>query len=175
MALNLTQKKAIVDDLTHVASGAISAAVAEYRGLSVTEMTELRAKARQNGVIVQVVRNTLSRLAVKGTDFENLTDSLTGPVVLMFANDEPGAPAKLLRDFAKGHENLQVRALALGKDVFGADQLNAIASLPSKDEAIGQLAAVLQAPISKLVRTMAETYSPLARVLDQVRAQKEAA
>jgi len=145
-----------------VAAQATSAAISYYRGLTVGEMTELRAKARASDVYLRVVRNTLARLAVKNTAFECLTESLTGPVVLAFSRKEPNSAARLLRDFSKAHEKLEVKFLALDGTLYGSDQLEFIAKLPTKEEAISQFMSVLLAPMSKLVRT-----------LDAVRIQKE--
>lgn len=164
MVLKLEGKKEIVSEVAGVAANATSAAVSYYRGLTVGEMTELRAKARASDVYLRVVRNTLARLAVKNTAFECLTDSLTGPVVLAFSRKEPNAAARLLRDFSKGHEKLEVKFLALDGTLYGSEKLEFIAKLPTKEEAISQFMSVLLAPMSKLART-----------LDAIRIQKESA
>lgn len=175
MTLNLEQKKAIVAELSEVAKNAISAAVADYRGLTVSEMTELRVSARQQGVKLRVYRNTLARRALDETDFACLREVLTGPTVLLFSQDEPGAAARLLSDFVKKYENLEVRALALDGQLLGPDQLKSVASLPSRTEALTQLAAVIQAPVTKMVRTFNEPVAQLVRVMGQIRDQKQAA
>lgn len=174
MALNLEQKKSIVDELAEVAKASISVVAADYRGLTVSEMTELRSVARDKGVKMRVYRNTLARRALKGTDFECLREALVGPMVLLFAQDEPGAAARLLRDFQKKSDQLEVKALALDGRTMGADQLEAVASLPSRDEALASLAAVLQAPVAKFVRTLNEPVAQAVRVMGQVRDQKQA-
>ncbi len=175
MALNIEDKKAIVAELNELASNSISALAADYRGLTVSEMTELRTTARKANVKVGIYRNTLARRAVKETSFACLHEALTGPLVLLFAQEEPGAAARLVRDFVKKHENLEVRALALDGQMLGPDQLTAVASLPSRDEALAQLMSVMQAPVTKFVRTMSETYAQAVRVFGAVRDKKEAA
>lgn len=173
MTLRLEDKKAIVAELADVAQASVSAAVAEYRGLTVSDMTALRVKARESNVYLKVVRNTLARRAVQETEFACLDPALTGPVVVLFSREEPSAPARIIRDFSKDHEKLVVSALALGGELMGADKLKQIASLPSKDEAIAQLMSVMQAPVVKLVRTLAEPAAMTARTFAAVRDQKQ--
>ncbi len=175
MVLKLEDKKAIVAELTELATNAISAVAADYRGLTVSELTELRSNARKAKVTMRVYRNTLARRAVEGTHMACLIESLVGPIVLFFAHEEPGAAARLIRDFVKSHENLEVRALALDGQLLGPDQLKAVASLPSRDEAIAQLMSVMQAPVTKFVRTLKEPVAQTVRVIAAVRDQKEAA
>lgn len=173
MGMKLDEKQAVVAEVAEVAKQSVSAAMAYYRGLTVSEVSELRVKARQAGVYMRVVRNTLARRAVEGTDFACLQPVLQGPSLLLFAREEPSAAARLLRDFAKDHELLEVKALVLDGRLLPASDLKRVASLPSKQEALGTLVAVLQAPITKLVRTTAETYAQLVRVMGAVRDQKE--
>lgn len=175
MTLRFDDKKAIVTELATLVESSISAVAADYRGLTVSEMTELRGNARKAGVVMKVYRNTLARRAVEGTSFACLTDALTGPIVLLFAQEEPGAAARLLRDFMKTNDKLAVRALALDGKLLGADQLKAVASLPSRDEALAQLLSVMKAPITKFVRTVREPYAQAVRVMGAVRDKKEAA
>lgn len=175
MALKLADKETIIAEVSGVASSAISLVVAHYRGLSVAEMTDLRKKARSSGVYLRVVRNTLARRAVAGTEFECIQDSLTGPVVLAFSKTEPSAAARLVRDFAKDHEKLKVHALSIGGKLIAANQIDTVASLPTYDEAIAKLLSVMQAPIAKLVRTLAEPNTKLVRTIAAVRDQKQAA
>jgi large subunit ribosomal protein L10 len=175
VALRLENKKEIVAEVSAIAADSVAAVVAYYRGLSVGEMTELRAQARKTGVYLRVVRNTLARRAFGGTDFECLGDSLTGPVVLAFSRTEPSAAARLVRDFAKDHDKLEVKVLAVGGNLYEASQLAQIAKLPTKDKAIAQLMSVMQAPITKFVRTLNEPASKLVRVFAAVRDAKEAA
>lgn len=175
MPLTIENKKAIVADVAAVARQAVSAAAAEYRGLSVTAMTELRFKARAQGLKVRVVRNTLARRAFGDTSFACMQDSLVGPLVLVFSQDEPSAPARLLREFSKSNEALRIHALALDGQLFPGSSAEAIAKLPTKKEALSQLMAMLQAPTTKMVRTIAEPTAKMARTMAAVRDQKSAA
>jgi large subunit ribosomal protein L10 len=174
VTLRLKDKEAIVSELSEVVKTSVSAIAADYRGLTVSELTELRSKARSNSIHMQVVRNTLARRAVADTDYACLDKALVGPLVLLFSKEEPGAAAKLLRDFAKEHENVEVKAIAMGGELFGPESLQAIASLPSKEEAIAQLLSVMMGPATKLVRTMSETYAQAVRVVSAVGDQKAA-
>jgi large subunit ribosomal protein L10 len=173
MTLRLEQKKEIVAEVATVANQALSVVAADYRGLTVSEMTNLRASARKIGVKLRVVRNTLARKAFQGTPFECMTDALVGPVLLAFAVDEPSASARLMRDFVKTNEKLKVKALSLGGQLYGGQHLEAIAKLPTRIEAIGRFASVLQAPLSKFARTLGEVPTKFARALSQVRDQKQ--
>ncbi|MCS5710256.1 50S ribosomal protein L10 [Candidatus Berkiella aquae] len=173
MALNLEDKKAIVAEVSNVANEAISLVVAEYRGLSVPAMTSLRKQARDNGIYLRVIRNTLARKALTGTNFECMSDALVGPLVFGFAKNEPGAAAKLFKEFAKTNDLFQVKALSVAGQYYDASKLDAVASLPTRLEALSQLAATLLAPATKLVRTIAEPHSGLVRALDDYRRKKE--
>jgi len=152
--LGLEAKKAIVAEVNDVASKALSAVVAEYHGLTVEQMTALRAKGRASGVYVKVVRNTLARRAVEGTAFACLNEALVGPLVYAFAMNEPSAAARLLRDFGKDNKALKVTAVSIDGQAFPAGHLEAVASLPTKDEAISMLMNVMLGPLSKLARTL---------------------
>ena len=174
MALRLEDKKAFVKEVSAVAGESLSAVVAEYRGLSVAEMTELRKEARGADVYLRVIKNTLARRAFKGTDFECLEDSLKGPVLLAFAKDDPGAAARVIKDFAKEHEALQAVSLSLGGQLLPASDLAKLAELPTLDQARAMLLGVMIAPMSKLVRTLAEPPAMLARTLS-ARGEQEAA
>jgi len=165
MALNLEAKKAVVAEMNSVAVAAQSAVVAEYRGLTAGEMTELRAAAREANVYVKVVKNTLARRALKGTSFECLEDRFKGPLVVAFSRDDPGAAARVFKGFAKDHEKLVTVALAVDGQAYGASELDRLASLPTLDEARAQLLRVLQAPMAQLVRTLAEPAAMLVRTL----------
>ena len=173
MALRLNDKKAIVAEVADVASQAISAVAVDYRGLSVTELNALRAKARNAGVYVRVVRNTLARRAVEDSSFECMKEIFVGPLMLAFATEDPGAAARLFRDFAKESDKFSVKALAIGGQLLDANQLSAVASLPTRDEAIAQLMAVMKAPISKFVRTVAEPYAKMVRTFAAVGDKKQ--
>ncbi len=174
MVLKLEDKKAIVAEVAKVASTALSAVAADYRGITVGDMNKLRDKARKGGVYLRVVRNTLARRAVEGTEFECLKDKLTGSLILGFSETEPGAAARLFRDFSKGNEKIKVQLLAIGGKAFGADQLNAIATLPTRNEAIAIVMGVMKQPIEKFVRTLAEPQTQFVRVVAAIRDQKQA-
>lgn len=168
MALRLAQKQEIVAEVGAAVRTAHAAVLADHRGLAVGNMTELRAKARRQGVYLRVVRNTLARRALAGTDYECLHDALVGPTLLALSREEPGAAARLLRDFAAEHEILQVKALAVGGVLYGPDALGSVASLPTREEALSLLMAVLQAPAAKLARTLNAVPAKLARTLAAV-------
>ena len=174
VALRLDGKKQIVKEVADVASGALSAVIAEYSGMTVEQLTEMRVKARESGVYLRVVRNTLAKRAVEDTDFACLTDALVGQVICAFSLEEPGAAARLIRDFAKDCDKLVTTAIAVSGTLHSADQLDAVAKLPTKDEAISQLMSVMNGPVTKLARTLNEFPSRITRVIDAVRAQKAA-
>jgi large subunit ribosomal protein L10 len=165
MALGLEDKKKFVKEVNAVADDSITAVAAEYRGLTVAEMTELRKEARNAGVYLRVVKNTLARRAVEGTDFECMKESLEGPILLAFAKDDPGAAARVIKDFAKGHDALKAVSLSAGGELLPASDLARLADLPTLDQARGMLLGVLMAPMTKLARTLAEPPAMLARVL----------
>lgn len=175
VVLKLEDKKAIVNEVASVAKEALSLVAAEYSGLTVAQVTELRKSARENGVYMRVVRNTLARRALEGTKFACIQPALIGPLVLAFSKEEPGAAARIFKEFIKTNEKLNVKALALDNQLLPADSLNALASLPTRNEAIAQLMAVMQAPITKLVRTLAEPQAKLVRTLAALRDKKQAA
>lgn len=172
MKLKLNDKKEIVAEVAGIASKAVSVVAADYRGLTASNMTELRASARKENVKLRIVRNTLARIALTGTEHECMNNSLTGPILLAFASDEPGATARLMRDFAKTNDKLDVKAISLSGQLYDKSQLDFIAKLPTKDEAIAKLMSVMQAPITKLVRTMAEPQAKLVRLLAAIRDTK---
>jgi large subunit ribosomal protein L10 len=174
MALRLEDKKALVAEVNAVAGDSVTAVAAIYRGLSVSEMTELRSKARSAGVYMRVVKNTLARRAIEGTDFECMQATLKGPILLAFAKDDPGAAARIIKDFAKEHEALQAVSLAAGGQLLPGSDLARLAELPTLDQARAMLLGVMLAPMSKLVRTLAEPSAMLARTLN-ARASQEAA
>ena len=156
MALRLEDKQAIVAEVNEAAKGALSAVTADSRGVTVGAMTELRAKARANGVFLRVIRNTLARRAVEGTDFACLADTFTGPTILAFSNEHPGAAARLLKDFAKANEAFEIKGLAFEGEFIEAAQIDRLATLPTYDEAIAKLMATMkEAAAGKLVRTLA--------------------
>lgn len=165
MSLTLQQKQAVVSEVNEVAANSQTAVAAEYIGLTVEQMTNLRAQARSNGVYLRVVKNTLARRAVDGTSFECLKDSLTGPLLLVFSGEDPGAGARLVRDFAKENAQLVTKAVAFAGELRPAEDLSLLASMPTLDEARAQLLGVLKAPQTKLVRTLAEPAGQFVRVL----------
>ena len=173
--LTLEQKKTIVAEVEDVAKTAQSAIAAEYRGLSVGEMTKLRAEARNAGVYLRVVKNTLARRALETTDYSCMNESLTGPLLLLFSNEDPASGARVVRDFAKEHDKLVVKVVALNGKLLPAGGIESLASMPTRDQAIGMLMSVMKAPIEKLVRTLAEPTNKLARTVAAVRDQKESA
>jgi large subunit ribosomal protein L10 len=175
MALNFEQKKAVVVEVAGVASSALAAVAAEYRGLTVEEMTALRAKARAGGVYIKVAKNTLVRKAVEGTEYECLRDALTGPLLLAFSMEDPGAAARLVKDFAKDHSKLIAKLVAVGGRLFDASELERLSKLPTRDQALAMLMGVMKAPIVKLVRTLAEPHAKLVRTVAAVRDAKQAA
>lgn len=175
MPINLDTKKQVVAEVSSQLSNTLCAVVAKYDGLTVGDMTSFRCQARAKGVYVRVVRNSLARRAIVGTDFACLDEALTGPLVLMLSQEEPGAAARILRDFSKKNDALQVHAMALDGQLFGPEQLATIASLPNKEESIAQFMAVSKAPVVKFVRTLAEPVSQLVRVLAAIADSKKAA
>ena len=174
MALKLEDKKTFVKEVNAVAGDSLSAVAAEYRGLTVSEMTELRREARNAGVYLRVVKNTLAKRAIEGTDFECMKDTLKGPLLLAFAKEDPGAAARVIKDFAKEHDALKAVSLSTGGELLPASDLTRLAELPTLDQARAMLLGVLLAPMTKLVRTLAEPASMLARTLS-ARSEQEAA
>ena len=174
MALRLEDKKALVKEVNAVAGDSVTAVAAEYRGLSVSEMTELRKEARNAGVYMRVVKNTLARRAVEGTDFECMQESLKGPILLAFAKEDPGAAARVIKDFAKEHEALQAVSLSAGGQLLPGSDLKKLADLPTLDQARAMLLGVMVAPMSTLVRTIAEPPAMLARIVSARSSQDSA-
>ena len=175
MALNLEDKKALVAEVAAVAQKAQSVVAAEYRGLTVGQMTELRAAARKQGVYMRVVKNTLARKALAGTSFETVGPKLKGPLVLAFSKDDPGAAARVVKDFAKANEKLVATLVSLGGQVLPGGDLDKVASLPTREQALSLLLGVLKAPVQKLAGTLAAPAAKLARTVAAVRDQKQAA
>ena len=173
MPLTMADKQAVVAEVAEVASRAHSAVAAEYRGLSVAEMTVLREKARESGVYLRVVRNTLARRAVADTQFACLQKELIGPLVLAFSETDPGASARVIRDFSKGNNKLVVKLVSFGGRLLGVDEIDFLANLPTHEQAIARLMMIIKAPITQLVRTLSEPHSKLVRTIDAVRRQKE--
>lgn len=175
MRLTLEAKKAIVSEVAEVAANAPSAIAAEYSGINVSDMTELRQTAREAGVYLRVVRNTLARRALENTKFECMREGMVGPLLLAFSHEEPGSAAKIIRDFSRKNDKLVVKLIALDGRLLQPSDLEALASLPGRDEAISMLMGVMKAPISKFVRTLAEPHAKLVRTIAAVRDKKQAA
>lgn len=174
MPLKLEGKKRIVAEVNEVAMRAQAVVIAEYRGMTVAEMNELRVLARKVGVKLRVVRNTLAHRAVEETPYACIQTALVGPVALAFSTEEPGTVARLFRDFAKTHSKLVVKNVALSGRLLAGTDLDKVAKLPTYTEAIATLMGTLQAPITQLVRTLAEPHAKLVRTLAAVRESKTA-
>ena len=173
MAIRLEDKKAIVAEVNEAASGALSLVLADYRGVTSGDMTALRKRAREQQVYLRVVRNTLAKRAIEGTEYECVREVLVGPTLFAFSMEEPGAAARLLKEFAKEKEAFEVKALAVGGELIGAEQIDRLASLPTRDEALAMLARTINAPIVKLARTLNEIPSKVTRAVAAVRDQKQ--
>ena len=172
MAHNLEDKKALVAEVAEVAARAQSVVAAEYRGLTVGQMTELRAKARRQGVYMRVVKNTLARKALAGTSFESVGPRLKGPLVLAFSKDDPGAAARVVMDFAKANDKLVATLVSIGGQVLPGGDLDKVASLPTREQALSMLLGALKAPMQKLASLLNEPPAKLARTLAAYRDQK---
>lgn len=175
MALKLEDKKAVVTEVSEVAAKAFSAVAAEYRGLSVTQLTQMRKVARASNVYLRIVKNTLASKAVEGTDFECMKDKLKGPLILAFALDDPGASARLIADFAKTNDKLVPKLVAVGGKLYSADELEKLSKLPTRDQGISILMSVMKAPIEKFVRTLAEPHAKFVRTVAAIKDLKQAA
>jgi large subunit ribosomal protein L10 len=175
VAIGLDDKKAIVAEVNETATNALSLVIADARGVTVDGMTALRKSARENAVTLRVVRNTLAKRALAGTEYECVSDALVGPSLFGFSMEDPGAAARLFKDFAKEYKNFEVKALAVSGQMLGADQLDVLAKLPTRDQALSILMSVMKAPVTKLVQTMNAVPGKLVRTLAAVRDQKEAA
>lgn len=173
MALRLEQKQAIVDELGAAANDAISAVLADYRGMTVAELTELRRQARDAGVTLRVVRNSLLRRAVAGTQFECLSEAAAGPTVLALSREDLGAAARLVKEAAERFDALDVKAVSVGGRLYWANDIDRVASLPTREEALARLMATMLAPAARLAAAFAAVPAKLARTLDAVRERKE--
>ncbi|OUS17503.1 50S ribosomal protein L10 [Gammaproteobacteria bacterium 50_400_T64] len=173
MALNLEDKKAIVADVNETASNAVSLVVADARGVNVVDLTELRKQARENNVDLRIVKNSLAKRAFQGTEFECIESALAGPSLFGFSMEDPGAAARLFKDFAKTNEKFEVKALSISGQLLEKEQLDVLATLPTLEQALGQLVSVMIAPVTKLVRTFNEVPTKVTRVVAAVRDQKQ--
>jgi len=175
MAIGLDEKKAIVAEVNETAASALSLVVADARGVASNDMTALRATARDSQVDLRVVRNTLAKRAFEGTEYECVSGTLSGPSLFGFSLEDPGAAARLFKDFAKTNDRFEVKALAISGKLMGADQLDVLAKMPTRDQALSMLMSVMKAPATKLVQTMNEVPGKLVRTLAAIRDQKEQA
>jgi large subunit ribosomal protein L10 len=172
LGLSLEQKQAAVAEVAKQLGGAQAVIVAEYRGLDVGAVTDLRAKARKSGLFLRVLKNTLVRRAVKGTPFEQLSGQMTGPLMYGIAQD-PVAGAKVLAAFAKDHEHFVIKGGSLPNALMSVKDVKALATLPSREELLAKLMGTMQAPVAKLVRTMNEVPTKFVRALAAVRDARE--
>ena len=175
MPLNLDDKKAIVAEVNETGGQALSLVVADARGVDVSDMNALRAKARAENVQVRVIRNTLAKRAFAETDYACVEDVLVGPSLFAFSMEDPGAAARLFKDFAKTNESFEVKALSVSGQLLAKDQIDVLANLPTLEQALGMLAGVTLAPVTKLVRTLNEIPTKATRVIAAVKTQKEEA
>ncbi len=174
MPLNLAQKKEVVAELANVAAKAHSLVASEYAGLTVSQLTELRKKARQGGVYIKVAKNTLVSRAVDGTDYACVKDTLTGPLLYAFSTEDPGAGGRLIKEFAKANEKLKPQLVAVGGKAYPGTHVEVLASLPTREQALTMLVSLLAQPATMLVRVLAEPASQVARVINQVGQTKAA-
>ena len=175
MPLNLDDKKAIVAEVSETAGQALSLVIADARGVDVNDMNALRTKARAENVQLRVIRNTLAKRAFAETDYACVEDVLVGPSLFAFSMEDPGAAARLFKDFAKGNVSFDVKALSVSGQLLGKDQIDVLANLPTLKQALGMLANVTLAPVTKLVRTLNEVPTKVTRVVAAVKTQKEEA
>lgn len=172
MALTLQQKQEIVAGVRTQAEKSLSFVAAEYGGLTVAKMTKMRNKARENGIFLKVIKNSLARKAFEGTDFSTANTRLKGQLIYLIGGESPGMAARLAKDFAKEHEQFRVHVLAVGSNVYSPESIDAVAALPTKDEALSKLLSCMQAPIAKFVRTLAEPQAKLVRTIAAIKDTK---
>jgi large subunit ribosomal protein L10 len=175
VALALEDKKQIVAEVNETASNALSLVIADARGVNVTDMTGLRKLARESNVEIRVIRNTLAKRAFNETEFDCVSEALVGPSLFGFSMEDPGAAARIFKDFAKANEHFEVKALSVGGKLLEAAQIDALAKLPTRDQALSMLVSVMIAPVTKLVRTFNEVPTKVTRAVAAVRDQKQEA
>lgn len=175
MAMSFEAKKAMVAEVNEVAGRAYSAVLAEYRGLTAGQMDRLRLRARESGAYLKVIKNNLARLALKGTEYECMDEAFVGPVILGFSLEDPGSAARVISEFRKEHETLHVTAISFSGQLLPGEQLDRLAKLPTREQALAQLMGVMKAPITKLASTTREPVAKLSRTVAAVRDQKRAA
>ena len=173
MALKIGEKKVVVKEIAEIASTAQSAVAAEYRGLTVQQLSSLRSNARELGVYVRVVKNNLVKIAIKDTSLECMDSSLKGPLIFAFSRDELGAAAKLVNDFKKDNDLLKPVAMAVNGELIDVEKLSQIAALPNRDQAISMLMAVMKLPIEKFVRTLSASNVKLVQTLSAYKMKLE--
>ncbi|ADU91550.1 50S ribosomal protein L10 [Taylorella equigenitalis 14/56] len=174
VSLNRNEKQIVIDEISAQLSEAQSIVVAEYRGIDVASVTVLRKKARESGVYLRVLKNTLVTRAIKETNFQQLEDKLVGPLIYAISKD-PVAAAKVLSSFAKENDKIVLKAGALPGSVLDSNGIKQLATMPSREELLSKLMGTMQAPIAKFVRTLNEVPTKFVRGLAAVRDQKEAA
>lgn len=174
MALNRTEKAAVIEEVSAQVAQAGSIVIAEYRGLTVEKITQLRKQARESGVYLRVLKNTLVRRAVQGTPYEKLADQMVGPLIYGIAAD-PVASAKLMAAFAKANDQLVIKGGAMPNVVMDIAGVQALATMPSRDELLAKLLGTMQAPVATFVRTLNEVPTKFVRGLAAVRDKQEAA
>lgn len=173
MALKIGEKKVVVQEIAKIASTAQSAVAAEYRGLTVQQLSSLRSNARELGVYVKVIKNNLVKIAIKDTSLECMDSSLKGPLIFAFSKDELGAAAKLVNDFKKDNDLLKPVAMAVNGELIDVEKLSQIAALPNRDQAISMLMAVMKLPIEKFVRTLSAPNVKLVQTLSAYKMKLE--
>ncbi len=173
MALRLEDKQAIVADVNEIAQSALSLVVADARGVNVTKITALRKQAREFNVDLRVVKNTLAKRAFVGTEFECTADALVGPSLFGFSMEDPGAAARLFKDFAKENSAFEIKALSVAGQLMGPEKIDVLAKLPTRDQALTLLVGVMIAPVTKLARTLNEVPSKITRVVAAVGESKK--
>ena len=173
MATNLEKKQAVVDKVSAIANQASLALAADYQGMSANQMNQLRRQAREENVSLCVVKNTLARKALSDTPYECMTGELTGPLVLFFSNEEPAAAARVIKTFAKENEEIEAKIIAFNNELRDVSEINRLASLPSREQALSMLLSVMKEPVAQLVRILAAPTAKLARTVDAVRAKKQ--
>ena len=175
VTIGLEDKKQIVSEVNQAANSALSVVLADYHGVDVADMTALRKTARENKVYLRVVRNTLLKMAVAETEFECIQEVLVGPTILAFSQEDPGAAARVLKDFSKENKEFEIKALSVGGKLMEANQIDVLAKLPTLDQARSMLMGVMLAPVTKLARTVNEVPSKVTRAVAAVRDQKQEA
>lgn len=174
MAFTLTQKKESVAQLAEVAGKAHSLVAAEYAGLTVGQLTDMRKKARESGVFLKVAKNTLVSRAVANTDYAVIADELTGPLLYAFSQEDPGAAGRLIKEFAKSNAKLKPRLVSLGGQLYPGSHVEVLASLPTRDQALSMLLSVMSQPATMLVRLLSEPAAQVTRVVNAAGQQKAA-